>query len=189
VDRKSHVETFAAVRLHIDSWRWSDVPFYIRSGKRLPVTAAEIPVDLRLPPQTVFDSIPVQPSNYIRFRLSPNVVISLSARAVPPGEAMVGEEVELIARHQSGGEMTAYERLLGDAMRGDASLFARGSDPGRRCATRPVEACEMMEDEGLVRSTTHSPTPGLLTIANHQPGSEHFLAAASCGAPEPIPAW
>jgi glucose-6-phosphate 1-dehydrogenase len=125
VDKKSGVETFVALRLHIDSWRWSGVPFYIRAGKRLPVTATEIFIDLKCPPQTVFDPIPSNQSNYLRFLLSPNVLISLGARAKLAGEPMVGEEVELIARHQSGDEMTAYERLLGDAMRGDASLFAR----------------------------------------------------------------
>jgi glucose-6-phosphate 1-dehydrogenase len=121
----SRVETFAAVRLHIDSWRWAGVPFYIRAGKCLPLTATEVLVTLKRPPQRVFDEIGPGQANYLRFRLSPNVFIALGARAKVPGEAMVGEEVTLVARHQAGEEMAPYERLLGDALRGDATLFAR----------------------------------------------------------------
>ena len=121
----SKVETFAAVRLHIDTWRWAGVPFYIRAGKQLPFTATEVLVELHRPPQAVFDEIKPGQSNYFRFRLSPNVFISLCARVKVPGESMAGEEVELVARHHSGDEMSPYERLLSDAMRGDASLFAR----------------------------------------------------------------
>jgi glucose-6-phosphate 1-dehydrogenase len=121
----SSVETFAAVRLAIDTWRWAGVPFLLRAGKRLPVTATEVLVTLKRPPQAVFGEIEPRQSNFLRFRLSPNVVIALGARAKVPGEAMIGEEVELIARQHAGDEMAPYERLLGDAMRGDASLFAR----------------------------------------------------------------
>jgi glucose-6-phosphate 1-dehydrogenase len=126
VNSGSTVETFAAVRLHINNWRWSGVPFYIRAGKRLPVTCTEVLVSLKQPPQMVFGNrdVPKGP-NYFRFRLSPDVLISLGARAKVPGETMAGEEVELVARHQAKDEMAPYERLLGDAMRGDASLFAR----------------------------------------------------------------
>jgi len=122
----SQVETFAAVRLHLDLWRWAGVPFYIRAGKCLPVTTTEVVVELKRPPQTVFaETLPSHP-NHLRFRLSPDVVIALSARVKEPGEAMIGEAVELIARLQPGGdEMAPYERLLGDAMRGDPTLFAR----------------------------------------------------------------
>ena|SRR5438552_2209389 len=125
VDKKSKVETFAALRLHIDSWRWSEVPIYIRAGKHLPVTVTEVVVDLKRPPQTIFDPFTCQECNYLRFRLSPNVLISLGARAKQVGEAMLGEQVELVAQHKSAEEMTAYERLLGDASRGDSSLFTR----------------------------------------------------------------
>jgi glucose-6-phosphate 1-dehydrogenase len=121
----SRVETFAAMRLHIDSWRWSGVPFYIRAGKCLPVTATEVLVELKRPPQPVFGHTEPGQTNFLRFQLSPSVLISLGARAKMPGEAMVGEEVELVAKHQGGDEMTPYERLLGDAIRGDATLFAR----------------------------------------------------------------
>ena len=121
----SQVETFAAVRLHIDTWRWEGVPFFIRAGKRLPVTATEVLVELKRPPQRVFDEIKPGQSNYFHFRLSPDVFVSLGARAKVPGEPMMGEEVELIACQHSGEEMSAYERLLSDALRGDPSLFAR----------------------------------------------------------------
>lgn len=121
----SQVETFAAVRLHIETWRWAGVPFYIRAGKRLPVTATEVRVELKRPPQTVFHDATPGPSNYFRFRLSPDVFISAGAHVKTPGEEKVGEEVELISRPHPGDEMTPYERLLGDAIRGDASLFAR----------------------------------------------------------------
>ena len=121
----SSVETFAAVRFHIDTWRWADVPFYVRTGKQLPFTATEVLGELHRPPQAVFDEVKPARSNCVRFRLSPDVVISLCARAKVLGEAMVGEEVELVARRHSGDGMSPYERLLSDAMRGDASLFAR----------------------------------------------------------------
>jgi len=121
----SQVETFAAVRLHIDAWRWAGVPFYIRAGKRMPVTATEVLVELKRPPQAVFDTIAPSQANYFRFRLSPNVSIALGARDKMPGEAMVGEHVELLVRPGSDNEMMPYERLLGDAIRGDSLLFVR----------------------------------------------------------------
>ena len=125
VDADSQVETFAALRLRIDNWRWAGVPVYIRAGKCLPVTTTEVFVQLKHPPRIVFDEEQHGHPNYVRFRLSPEVFISLGARAKRAGEAMVGEEVELVARHQSPDEMAPYERLLGDAMRGDQRLFAR----------------------------------------------------------------
>jgi glucose-6-phosphate 1-dehydrogenase len=118
----SRVETFAAVELWIDSWRWAGVPFYIRVGKCLPVTATEVVVELRRPPQVIFHDA-LSP-NHVRFRLGPEVVIALGARAKAVGEAMVGEEIELSVRHQDPEEMEPYERLIGDAMLGDATLFA-----------------------------------------------------------------
>jgi glucose-6-phosphate 1-dehydrogenase len=121
----SRVETFAAVRLYIDAWRWEGVPFYIRAGKRLRVTANEVLVQFKRPPQKVFDEIKAGQSNYLHFRLSPNVFISLGARTKLPGESMVGEEVDLLACQRSGEEMSPYERLLSDAIRGDTTLFAR----------------------------------------------------------------
>jgi len=121
----SQVETFAAVRLHIDSWRWAGVPFCIRAGKRLPFTATEVLVELKRPPQTVFDEIKPGQSNDLHFRLGPNVFISLGARAKAPGESMVGRRVELLACQHAGEEMSPYERLLSDALRGDPALFGR----------------------------------------------------------------
>ena len=125
VSPKSQVETFAALKLYLDTWRWADVPFYIRSGKCLPETATEILVELKTPPQAVFGEVEPPQSNYYRFRLSPDVLISLGARAKVPGEAMWGEGVELIVRSHPADEMPPYERLLGDAMRGDPTLFVR----------------------------------------------------------------
>jgi len=113
VAKDSTVETFAALRLCIDSQRWVGVPFYIRAGKKLPVSATEIRVELD------------RPGNYVRFRLSPEVIISIGARAKAPGEAMVGEDVELRVRHVEAGEMSPYERLIGEALQGDPMLFVR----------------------------------------------------------------
>jgi len=121
----SEVETFAALRLHFDCWRWAGVPFYIRTGKCLPVTATEVLVELKYPPHVLFNDVSSGPPNHIRFRLSPHVVLELGARAKRPGEAMLGEEVSLVACHENGDEIRPYERLLGEAMRGDQMLFAR----------------------------------------------------------------
>jgi glucose-6-phosphate 1-dehydrogenase len=125
VAEDSQVETFAAVRLFIDSWRWAGVPFQIRCGKKLPVTATEVLVELKRPPVSLFADCAAARPNHFRFRLSPQVVLSLGARAKTPGEQMRGEDVDLIACHDQVDEMAPYERLLGDAMRGDQTLFAR----------------------------------------------------------------
>jgi glucose-6-phosphate 1-dehydrogenase len=119
----SNVETFVALRLHIDTWRWAGVPFYIRSGKNLPLTTTEVIVDMKTPPLSVFDEITPPLSNYFRFRLSPEVIIAEGMRVKKPGEAMHGEPVELVARHHPEPEKSPYERLLGDAIRGDNALF------------------------------------------------------------------
>ena len=121
----SQVETFVALRLHIDTWRWAGVPFYIRAGKCLPISATEVVVNLKCPPLGIFDEISPATSNYFRFRLSPEVVISTGARVKLAGEDMRGEPVELIARHQTHGEQLPYQRLLHDAIHGDPSLFTR----------------------------------------------------------------
>ncbi|MDT5293220.1 MAG: glucose-6-phosphate 1-dehydrogenase [Acidobacteriota bacterium] len=121
----SRVETFAALRLHIDNWRWAGVPFLIRAGKCLPVTVTEVLVTLKRPPQSVFGEVTSAQSNYYRFRLSPDVLISLGARAKVEGEMMSGESVELVAREDPGDDTPPYERLLGDALRGDSTLFPR----------------------------------------------------------------
>jgi len=121
----SQVETFAAVRLAIDSWRWAGVPFYIRSGKRLPVSADEVVVEFKRPPRQTFQDHVAATPNRLVLRMSPEVMIALGLRVKLPGERMVGEPVQLVATHQRPDEMTPYERLLGDALRGDATLFAR----------------------------------------------------------------
>jgi glucose-6-phosphate 1-dehydrogenase len=126
VAKDSQVETFAALRLHIDTWRWAGVPIYIRAGKCLPVTATEVMVTLKRPPLSIFDgdaSAEEAPANYFRFRLSPEVVISTGALVKRNGDDMRGEPVELVARHRPEREKLPYERLLGDAIRGDTALF------------------------------------------------------------------
>ncbi len=121
----SMTETFVALRLEIDNWRWAGVPFHIRAGKCLPVTATEVRVELTPPPQSVFGEELPPHADYFRFRLTPDMSISLGARAKKPGEAMVGEGVELYAAHHSPDVRPPYERLIGDALDGDQSLFAR----------------------------------------------------------------
>jgi glucose-6-phosphate 1-dehydrogenase len=120
----SKVETFVALRLQICSWRWQCVPVYIRAGKCLPVTCTEAVTVLRQPPAIYGSKQP--PPNYLRFRISPEVTIALGAMVMEPGEKMVGRPIELLASHHPGpAEVGPYERLLGDAMKGDATLFAR----------------------------------------------------------------
>ncbi|HKU87244.1 MAG TPA: glucose-6-phosphate dehydrogenase [Casimicrobiaceae bacterium] len=121
----SRVETFAAARFFIDSWRWANVPFYIRSGKCLPVTVDEVVVEFRRPPRDTFAENCSDWANRLRFRLSPDVLIAIGMRIKRPGERMAGDNVELVATHRKGEEMMPYERLLGNALRGNASLFAR----------------------------------------------------------------
>jgi len=122
----SQVETFAAMRIHLDSWRWQGVPFFIRAGKHLPVSATEVVVRLRRPPQQVFPEAPLPQPNYVRFRLGPGqVAIAIGARVKRRGTENVGEEVELYACDTQDEAMEAYERLIGDALRGDPALFAR----------------------------------------------------------------
>jgi len=127
VAKSSDVETFCALRLFIDSWRWEGVPWYLRSGKYLADTATEVVVELKAPPQRLFaDSAPATgPTNYLRFRLSPNSAIALAARVKRAGKEFVGDQRELYLFEEQQGEETPYERLLGDAMMGDGALFTR----------------------------------------------------------------
>jgi glucose-6-phosphate 1-dehydrogenase len=124
VAQGSKVETFAALKLEINSWRWQGVPFYIRAGKCLPATCTEIVCRLRKPPTVIpADALT---SNYLRFRISPDVAIAMGMTVMATGERMVGQAAEMVGSHQpSAEEMDAYERVLGDAMAGDATLFAR----------------------------------------------------------------
>ncbi len=147
VARDSDVETFCAMRLYIDSWRWQGVPWYLRSGKCLPVTAAEILVELKPPPSALFgDSSPTNGlANYLRFRLSPHAAIALAARVKRPGKEFVGEQRELYLTEELAGAEPPYERLLSDAMVGDGALFTRED---------AVEAAWAVVDKVL---TKHSP--------------------------------
>ncbi len=120
----SKVETFIALRLQIDSWRWQGVPFYIRAGKSLPVTCTEVVVRLRRPPP-VYQGMRVD-SNYCRFRISPEVTLAIGANVIAPGEETVSQTAEMVGTQlPRADEMDAYERVLGDAMHGDRTLFAR----------------------------------------------------------------
>ena len=124
VDPHSQVETFCALQLQINNWRWQGVPVYIRAGKCMPVTCTEVFVTLRRPPAIYAKSAP--PPNYVRFRLSPDVSIAIGTMLKSPGEQMSGHPQELlVSSRPEGDEMDAYERLLGDAMKGDSTLFAR----------------------------------------------------------------
>jgi glucose-6-phosphate 1-dehydrogenase len=136
----------AAMRLFIDNWRWAGVPFFIRTGKCLPMTVTEVWAELQPPPVALFgreqahrgrersasalwgpvpENAGASPPNHVCFRIDPDEFIALGAQAKKPGEAMIGEAVDLVVRHQPGDEMQPYERLLGDAVRGDAALFGR----------------------------------------------------------------
>ena len=127
VAKTSDVETFCALRLFIDSWRWEGVPWYIRAGKYLPETATEVLVQLKSPPQRLFaDSTPKTGlANYLRFRLSPSSAVAIAARVKLPGKEFVGDQRELYLSEEEPGEEPPYERLLGDAMVGDGALFTR----------------------------------------------------------------
>ncbi|HSR64759.1 MAG TPA: glucose-6-phosphate dehydrogenase [Xanthomonadaceae bacterium] len=133
----SSVETFVALKLQVDTWRWAGVPFYVRAGKCLPITATEVMVNLRCPPMSIFEEAQPVRSNYFRFRLGPEMVIATGAQVKKPGEAMRGDEVELVARHLTLRGAPPYERLLGDALRGDSSLFTR--DAAVEAAWRVVD--------------------------------------------------
>lgn len=143
VAKNSDVETYCALRLFIDSWRWAGVPWYLRSGKCLPETVAEIVVELKPPPQKLFDDAAPKAgrANYVRFRLSPNTAVALAARVKRAGKQFIGDQRELYLMNEQAGAETPYERLLGDAMAGDGALFTR---------EEAVEAAWMVVD-GVLR--------------------------------------
>jgi glucose-6-phosphate 1-dehydrogenase len=124
VDPASTVETFIAIKLFIDTWRWAGVPIYIRAGKMLPVTATEIFVEFKRPPLEAFGEIVPTTSAHLRMRIGPDIAIALGVRVKTPGERMTGSDVELSLTQQPACDMPPYERLLGDAMRGQNELFA-----------------------------------------------------------------
>ena len=125
----SFMATYAALRMYVDSWRWEGVPFFVRAGKSLAVTCTEVMIELKNPPQVVFKEAAPPMGNYIRFRLGPHVMIALGARSKTAGDKMVGKPRELVFVDEPAqgeeGRMGDYERLLSDAMTGDATLFAR----------------------------------------------------------------
>jgi glucose-6-phosphate 1-dehydrogenase len=121
----SAVETYVACRLEIDTWRWAGVPFYVRAGKRLPVTDTEVLVEFRRPPLELFGELIPGRSNHLRLHLGPDVRIELGLRVKVPGDHLVGEDVELEAANQPAAGRPPYERLLGDALEGETDLFAR----------------------------------------------------------------
>jgi glucose-6-phosphate 1-dehydrogenase len=126
VNPMSQVETYAAMELHLDSWRWAGVPFFIRAGKALAATATEAVVEFERPPRQIFAEPAVEGSNYIRFRLGPDrVAIGIGARAKKPGPELIGGDVELYVCNSAEDETGAYERLIGDAIAGDTTLFTR----------------------------------------------------------------
>jgi glucose-6-phosphate 1-dehydrogenase len=144
----SRVETYAALALHIDSWRWSGVPLYMRAGKRLPVTATEVMVELRPPPARVFGELGPEQPNHLRFRVGPDVAIALGANSKKPGPVMTGRDVELYVAEGEGDDMDPYAVLIGSAMIGDTAHFARQDeveaawaivDPLLKVTTPPIE--------------------------------------------------
>ena len=176
VAKNSDVETFCALRLFIDSWRWAGVPWYLRSGKFLANTATEVLVELKPPPQQLFaDSAPTTSrANYLRFRISPGAAIALAARVKLAGREFVGEQRELYLCEESSGEELPYERLLGAAMAGDGALFTREDaveaawavvdpvlkkhsrvQPYKRGSWGPKEADAVIQAEG----GWHNPSP------------------------------
>jgi glucose-6-phosphate 1-dehydrogenase len=149
----SQVETYAALRLQLDSPRWKGVPFFIRTGKCLPVTCTEVLVKFKALAHRAFDDSPSDAgTSYVRFRLDPQTAVALGVREKAPGEAMVGRDTELLAPAMPSNEMTSYKYLLGDAMVGDATLFAREDS---------VEA-EWRAVDGVLGNTTpiYSYAPG-----------------------------
>ena len=131
----SQVETLAAMRLQLESWRWQGVPFYLRAGKRLPLTATEVLVTLKPPPQRTFSGRAFDggAANHIRFRMSPNVEIALGASVMATGRPGELENVELFARRDPALQVEAYETLLGAAMAGSSRMGVRLTWRSRLC--------------------------------------------------------
>jgi glucose-6-phosphate 1-dehydrogenase len=121
----STVETFVAVRLFIESWRWEGVPIFIRAGKMLPVTCTEVLVNFKRPPRETFNELVPTTAGHMRMRISPDVSIGMGVRVKQPGDRMVGQDVEMMLTTQAPSFMPPYQRLLGDAMRGLGELFGR----------------------------------------------------------------
>ena len=125
VSSGSSVETFVAVKVAINNWRWAGVPIFIRCGKELPLTSTEVVIEFKRPPRETFGEIVPVLSSHMRMRISPDISISMGVRVKKPGERMAGQDVELTFVRQAAEDMPPYQRLLGDAMRGSAELFGR----------------------------------------------------------------
>jgi glucose-6-phosphate 1-dehydrogenase len=165
VANDSDVETYCALRVFVDSWRWGGVPWYLRSGKCLPTTACEVVVRLKAPPQNLFGDAAVrEDANTLRFRLSPHSTIALAARVKRSGKEFVGDQREFSLLDEEAGEQSAYERLLTDAMDGDDALFARED---------AIEAAWAVVEPVLVEHpSVHVYAPG----SWGPPAANHFIA-------------
>ena len=162
----SDVETFCALRVHVDSWRWGGVPWYLRSGKCLPVTACEVVVRLKAPPQNLFGDAAVgEDANTLRFHLSPHSMISMAVRVKRAGKEFVGDQREFLLHEEETCEQSPYERLLGDAMDGDGALFARED---------AIESAWAVVEPVLVR---HPPVHIYAKGSWGPPAANHFIAA------------
>ena len=166
VANDSDVETFCALRVHVDNWRWGGVPWYLRSGKCLPLTACEVMVRLKAPPQNLFgDAALREDANHLRFHLSPHSTIALAARVKRAGKEFVGDQREFSLLEEDHGEHSPYERLLADAMAGDGALFARQD---------AIESAWAVVEPVLVEHpAVHTYAPG----SWGPPAANHFIAA------------
>ena len=178
----SDVETFCALRLFIDSWRWAGVPWYLRTGKFLPTTAAEVLVQLKAPPQRLFDdATPVEGrANYVRFKLQPLAAVAIAARVKRPGKGFLGDQRELFLCEHEAGEEPPYERLLRDAMAGDGALFT-GQDAVE--AAWAVVDCVLVDHHPVLpyaRGSWGPPAADALIAAD---GGWHALSATECCPP------
>jgi glucose-6-phosphate 1-dehydrogenase len=184
VAANSHVETYAALRLQIDSWRWSGVPFYLRAGKCLPVTATEVVVEMRPPPARVFGDMGPEQPNHLRFRLSPETAIALGAHVKKPGPTMQGRDVELFVDQQDKEEAEAYERLIGAALIGDTTLFARQDEVEAAWAVvDPVLSVDSVPHEYIAGTWGPKDADDLIAgnCSWHNPGADAHSWTRSCG--------
>ena len=177
-------ETYAALTLHIDSWRWSGVPFYLRAGKRLPVTATEVVVELKPPPASVFGALGPEQPNHLRFRLGPDVAIALGAHTKKPGPVMTGADVELYVAQQQRDDMDAYEVLISAALIGDTAHFAREDEVEAAWAiVDPVLHADAAPLEYQPRSWGPPQSEDLIAgpCGWHNPGAKPEDWTRSCG--------
>ncbi|MDA7087602.1 glucose-6-phosphate dehydrogenase [Pseudomonas sp. SA3-5] len=166
VANDSDVETFCALRVHVDSWRWGGVPWYLRSGKCLPLTACEVVVRLKPPPQNLFgDAVKADAVNTLRFHLSPHSTIALAARVKRAGKEFVGDQREFLLLEEEPGEQSPYERLLTDAMAGDGALFAHED---------AIESAWAVVEPVLAK---HPPVIAYAPGSWGPPAANHFIAA------------